>query len=455
VLRSFRARALAAYVVLAAAALVALLTEGASVALVIVVVALLALGAALLVSAIGLISGSARVIAGASREIAAGQFTVRLDGGPSDEIGVAYAEFNRMAARLESLVTETSQERSRLMAAINSSVDAVVATDRESTVTFANAAVQELLGRAPEEIVGRPFVWTMPDAEVIEALRASREHGESSSYVIERPNRQFLRAIITPIVGGGAWSSLVVFHDMTDVKRVEQVRRDFVANVSHELRTPLAAIKSVIETLEGGAVADPLAARDFLQRADGEVDRLVQMVEELLELSRIESGELSMTHEPVDLGAAVQSAVERLRPQAEKASVALSVEIAAGIPRVSGDRVSLERAIVNLINNAIKFTPDGGAVRVIAGPDGAGLKIEVSDNGSGIEPQDLPRVFERFYKADRARRAGGTGLGLAVVKHTAESHGGRVEAESRLGEGSSFRIWLPASPDVPAGSAGA
>jgi two-component system phosphate regulon sensor histidine kinase PhoR len=251
VLRSFRARALAAYVVLAAAALSALLTQGAAAALVIVVVALLALGGALLVSAIGLISGSARVIAGASREIAAGQFAVRLDGGPSDEIGVAYAEFNRMAARLESLVAEASQERSRLMAAINSSVDAVVATDLESTVTFANAAVQELLGRAPEEIVGRPFVWTMPDAEVIEGLRASRERGESSSYVIERPNRHFLRAIITPIVGGGAWSSLVVFHDMTDVKRVEQVRRDFVANVSHELRTPLAAIKSVIETLEG------------------------------------------------------------------------------------------------------------------------------------------------------------------------------------------------------------
>ncbi|MDP9180685.1 MAG: cell wall metabolism sensor histidine kinase WalK [Chloroflexota bacterium] len=452
-LRSFRARALVAYVVLAAAALVALLTEGAPVALVIVVVALLALGAALLVSAIGLIAGSARVIAGASRQIAEGQFTVRLDGSPSDEIGAAYTEFNRMAARLESLVTEASQERSRLMAAINSSVDAVVATDRESTVTFANAAVQELLGRAPEEVVGRPFVWTMPDAEVIEGLRASRERGESSSYVIERPNRQFLRAIITPIVGGGAWSSLVVFHDMTDVKRVEQVRRDFVANVSHELRTPLAAIKSVIETLESGAAADPQVASDFLQSADGEVDRLVQMVEELLELSRIESGELSMIHEPVDLGAAVQSAVERLRQSAEKAGVGLSVDTSASLPRVSGDRLSLERAIVNLINNAIKFTPDGGAVRVLARPDGVGVTIEVADNGSGIEPQDLPRVFERFYKADRARRAGGTGLGLAVVKHTAEAHGGRVEAESRLGEGSSFRIWLPALPDAPAEAA--
>jgi two-component system phosphate regulon sensor histidine kinase PhoR len=151
-----------------------------------------------------------------------------------------------------------------------------------------------------------------------------------------------------------------------------------------------------------------------------------------------------MTHEPVDLGAAVQTAVERLRPQAEKAGIGLSVDTSANLPRVSGDRVSLERAIVNLINNAIKFTPEGGAVRVLARPDQAGMTIEVADNGSGIEPQDLPRVFERFYKADRARRAGGTGLGLAVVKHTAEAHGGRVEVESRLGEGSSFRIWLPA-----------
>jgi two-component system phosphate regulon sensor histidine kinase PhoR len=443
--RSFRTRALSAAAVLVIATIIALIFGGASAVVVVVVAALVAAGLALLITAISSIGGSARVMAGASREIAEGQFTVRLDAGPDDEIGLAYAEFNRMAARLETLVAETSQERSRLMAAINSSPDAVVALDRESNITFASAAVRDLLDRDPEEIIGHPFVWMMPDAEVIEGLRASRERGESNSYVIERPNRHFLRAIITPIVGGGAWSSLVVFHDMTDVKRVEQVRRDFVANVSHELRTPLAAIKSVIETLEGGAMDDKPTARDFLQRADGEVDRLVQMVEELLELSRIESGELSMAREPVDVTVAVQTAADRLRPQAEKAGVALSVAIGDNLPRVSGDRVSLERAIVNLINNAIKFTPEGGLVRISAQPNDGGVMIEVSDNGAGIEPTDLPRVFERFFKADRARRAGGTGLGLAVVKHTAEAHGGRVEAESTLGQGSTFRMWLPAA----------
>ncbi|MEO8457015.1 MAG: ATP-binding protein [Chloroflexota bacterium] len=443
---SFRARVFAAFVVLAAAAIVAMIAEDSSPAVIIVVVALLLIGGALLLAAISSIAGSARVMAGASREIAEGQFTVRLDGGPSDEFGDAYGEFNRMAARLESLVAETSQERSRLTAAINSSPDAVVALDSESTITFASAAVRDLLGQTPEEIVGHPFVWMMPDAEVIEGLHASSERGESSSYVIERPNRRFLRAIITPIVGGGAWSSLVVFHDMTDVKRVEQVRRDFVANVSHELRTPLAAIKSVIDTLvEGGALEDPPVARDFLQRADGEVERLVQMVEELLELSRIESGELSMTREPVDVTIAVGSAADRLKPQAERAGVKLSLDSAEQLPFVTGDRTSLERAIVNLINNAIKFTNAGGSVRVSAQPSDGGVLIEVSDTGTGIEPQDLPRVFERFFKADRARRAGGTGLGLALVKHTAEAHGGHVEAKSSLGQGSTFRMWLPAA----------
>src|SRR5262249_16007882 len=156
------------------------------------------------------------------------------------------------------------------------SIDAVIAVDAENNITFANAAVLSLMDRAPEEITGHPFVWVMPDPAAIEGLRASRERSEHTSLVSERPNRQFLRGIITPIVGAGAWTSLVVFHDMTDVKRTEEVRRDFVANVSHELRTPLAAIKSVIETLESGAMEDEKIARDFLTRADGEVDRLVQ-----------------------------------------------------------------------------------------------------------------------------------------------------------------------------------
>lgn len=441
--RSFRVRVLAALALAALGAGLALVL-GDSVGVIIVVVVLLAASAGLGITAAAAVAGEARMLAGAAREIGQGELTARLEQGPDDELGLAYDEFNRMASQLESRVAAASQERNRLMAALNSSLDAVVAVDADSNITFANAAVLGLLGRAPDEIVGNPFVFIMPDPAAIEGLRGSRERGESSSHVIERPNRRFLRAIITPIVGGGAWSSLVVFHDLTDVKRVEEVRRDFVANVSHELRTPLAAIKSVIETLDGGAMDDKAVAHDFLGRADAEVDRLVQMVEELLELSRIESGEMPVSHERVDVAAVIESAADRMRAPAERAGLTLGVSVQSDLPGTTGDRVSLERAIVNLVHNAIKFTPEGGRIEIAGRPDRGGVTIEVSDTGVGIEPADLPRVFERFFKVDRARRAGGTGLGLALVKHTAEAHGGRVEAESRLGEGSRFRMWLPA-----------
>ncbi len=441
-LQTFVGRAIAGYLLAVAAVAIAIIAAGASLAVVLIVAVLLVLGAALVFSAASAVGRSAREFGGAAREIAEGQMATRMDI-TDDDLGQAAGEFNRMAARLEARIEGASQERNRLMAAINSSVDAVIAVDAENNVTFANAAVEAMLDKTPTEITGQPFVWVVPAAEVIQALRESHEGGAQSSHVIERPVRRYLRAIVTPIRGGGDWASLVVFHDLTDVKRVEEVRRDFAANVSHELRTPLAAIKSVIETLEGGAMEDPVVAHDFLSRADAEVDRLVVMVEELLELSRIESGELETRHEEVALGETVSSAADRLRPNADRAGLSLAVNVAPGIPLITGDRVSLERAVVNLVHNAIKFTPDGGTIEVEVGSKDGGVEVAVRDTGAGIEPQDLPRVFERFYKADRARRAGGTGLGLAVVKHTIEAHGGHVHAESTLGSGSTFRFWLP------------
>jgi two-component system phosphate regulon sensor histidine kinase PhoR len=451
--RGFAGRVLLAFILAAAACAVALIAGEVSSPVAAIALALLALSLVAALAAIQTVSRSARVMGGAAREIASGQLAVRIDTA-EDELGQAAADFNRMAARIEQLVEAASQERNRLMAAINSSVDAIVAVDAENNVAFANDAVADLLEVAPGDMIGRPFVWAVPAPDVIEALRTSREQGVQSSQVVERPRRKFLRAIVTPIRGGGAWSSLVVFHDLTDARRLDQVRRDFVANVSHELRTPLAAIKSVIETLEGGAMEDEAIAREFLGRADGEVDRLVLMVEELLELSRIESGEQALSREPVDIGAAIATAVDRLRPQAQRAGVDLGFVPLDDPSTVIGDRGSLERAVVNLVHNAIKFTPPGGAVNVTLGRSGEELEIAVADSGAGIEPQDLPRVFERFFKADRARQAGGTGLGLALVKHTVEAHGGRVAAESERGRGSTFRIWLPAAVSAAANAAG-
>jgi len=286
----------------------------------------------------------------------------------------------------------------------------------------------------------------MPDEHFLDALRASREGANRQSLVIERANRRYLQAIVAPIIGGGDWATLIVFHDVTDTRRAEQVRRDFVANVSHELRTPLAALKSVIETLHAGAVDDPATARDFLSRAEDEMDRLVLMVEELLQLSRIESGELPLALEPLDMRDVLTNAVDRMRTQANRKGVSLTLDLALATPLVVADRELLERAVVNLIHNAVKFTAEGGSIDVSGRPDDGGVTVEVRDSGEGIDPVDLPRVFERFYKADRARRAGGTGLGLAIVKHTIEAHGGSVKADSEPGRGSTFRFSVPVKP---------
>jgi two-component system phosphate regulon sensor histidine kinase PhoR len=308
-------------------------------------------------------------------------------------MGVA---FNRAAAALESLVAAASQERGRLTAALNSSTDAVVAVDAQTRVAFANSAAGRLLGREAEIEPGSPFVWLVPDQDLMEALRSSGEEARSETRIIERPNREFFRVIVTPIVGGGDWSSLVVFQDLTDVKRVEQVRRDFAANVSHELRTPLAALKAVIETLQVGALEDEPAARGFLAQADGEVDRLVQMVEELLELSLIESGEVPLAEEPVQVSDVIASAVERLRPQAQRQKLHLSLS-ANGGATVRGDRVRLERAVVNLIHNALKFTPEGGSVQVSAVAADGGVLVRV-------EHRPRPRRGQAHHRSARRHR---------------------------------------------------
>jgi two-component system phosphate regulon sensor histidine kinase PhoR len=408
-------------------------------------------------AALSLLVGSAVTrplsrLAKAARGIAAGNLSERVSPRPSGELGDLSDAFNQMAASVEDLLLSASQERSRLIAALNSSIDAVVAVDTNDRIIFANVAAERLFSRSQQELLGNPFGWVMPNEQVLDALRTSRQNGSRETRLLDQPNRRYLEIIATPIVDGGEWAGLVVFHDLTDIKQVEQVRRDFVANVSHELRTPLASIKSVIETLQSGALDDRAAAQDFLSRADAEVDRMAQMVEELLELSRVESERVPLERQQVEISQVLAKAVGRMRPQAEKEGVSLTLEVPPDLPSVIGDAERLEQATVNLLHNAIKFTPGGGSVHVSAHLEDGAVTVSVSDTGIGIAREDLPRIFERFYKADRARArtggrpVGGTGLGLAVVKHTVEAHGGQVSVESELGHGSTFIFSIPAAP---------
>jgi two-component system, OmpR family, phosphate regulon sensor histidine kinase PhoR len=375
--------------------------------------------------------------------IASGDLGARIRRRPQGPAGQMADALNRVADRVQEQMETASEGQSRLAAALNSSIDPVAALDKDGRILFANTAFEETFGRALEEILAKPFAYVLADETVVNAIRASREQGRRELSVIEQPGHRFYQVATTPIGGGGEWSVLIVFHDLTDVQRTEQIRRDFVANVSHELRTPLAALKSVVETLAEGALHDESVAQDFLSRADAEVDRLVQLVEELLELSRIESGEQPLSLHETDVAALLTDAADRLRPHARRAHINLSLDLSPGLGQANIDGARVERAVLNLLHNAIKFTPSGGDVTLAAHRENGSLLVQVRDTGAGIAQSDLSRIFERFYKVDQSRASGGSGLGLALVKHAVEAHGGSVQVESEQTKGSTFTFRLP------------
>jgi len=221
------------------------------------------------------------------------------------------------------------------------------------------------------------------------------------------------------------------------------VRRDFVSNVSHELRTPLASLKALTETLQTGALDDPVAAKRFLKQMEIEIDNLTQMVQEFLDLSRIESGRVTFNRQPVDPRSLIEQAVERMALQAERSGLTIGMEDRGPVPAVNADAERIESVLTNLLHNAIKFTPPGGKISVSAYQKENDVVFSIRDTGVGIKPEDLSRIFERFYKADQSRSGGGTGLGLSIARHTVEAHGGKIWAESTPGQGSVFYFSLP------------
>jgi two-component system phosphate regulon sensor histidine kinase PhoR len=291
-----------------------------------------------------------------------------------------------------------------------------------------------------DEALGHTFIEVVRDHEIDSILQRCRKMAEQQTGLVEtEPGKQFLGAIAAPLGDG----SLVLLQNLTELRRLETVRRDFIANISHELRTPVASLKALSETLQEGAIDDPAVAKDFLNKINTETDRLAQMVNELGELSRLESGELSLELEPIAVAEIVEEVTEMLKAQVDRAGLSLGVDIPPNLPEAQGDRERLEQVLVNLLHNAIKFTPSGGRIYLSAKAEGGNVLISVADTGVGIPADDLSRIFERFYKADKARAGGGTGLGLAIARHIIESHGGKIWAESIEGKGSTFTFTLP------------
>ncbi len=359
------------------------------------------------------------------------------------EVGRLARAFSLMADRLRTTIKAITSERDTLASVLSTMADGILIVDGNGQVAMANRSASVLL-RSPTSVMeGRSYVEALRDHELSAVLQRCLEQGSPQTGTAEvGPGRRFLRIVATPL-RGQPYGALALLQDLTEVRRVERVRRDFIANVSHELRTPLTSLKALVETLEEGALDDPPAARDFLAKMHSEVDGLAQLVGELLELSRIESGQVSLHLEPVDVEPLTRKTADRFLAQATRAGLKLSVEAPADLPTVLADPQRIEQVLVNLIHNAIKFTPSGGEIVVGARKEADGLVLWVADNGVGISAEDLPRIFERFYKADRSRSNGGTGLGLAIAKHLVEAHGGRIWAESIEGRGSTFAFTLP------------
>ena len=357
----------------------------------------------------------------------------------SSELGELASVRNTQHAILHSQLVSSESQRARLSAILDQLTDGVLIADADGRVQFANPAAEKLFG---SPLAGRSVVEAVRHHQLADAWRRCRETGGLQTESVEVPaSRQFLQLIVVPDrdTRGG---TLLLVQDLTRVRKLETVRRDFISNLSHELRTPLASLKALTETLQDGALTDAEAAPRFLGRIHTEVDALTQMAQELLDLSKIESGQIELVLRKVDPLAVLKSAADRMRLQAERAGVSLTVETATSL-KVQADAARLEQVLVNLIHNAVKFTRRGGSVTLSANADGESVVFAVRDSGAGIPSDDLPRIFERFYRVDKSRAGSGTGLGLSIAKHIVEAHGGRIWAESRESEGSTFYFSIP------------
>jgi two-component system phosphate regulon sensor histidine kinase PhoR len=385
-----------------------------------------------------------RALTRVAERMAQGELGVRLFPTSSDEIGQLTRAFNHMADQLEDKLTALADERAQLAAVLENMADGVLVVDEAGRVELINRAAAQLLGSPPTEALGRSFAQVTRHHEVIDFWRNCEEPGGERIGLLEiAPEGLLWRVIVTPLEEKDKRPCLVILQDLTEMHRLQTVRQDFFGNISHELRTPLASLRALVETLRDGAQQDPVAARRFLDHMETEVDALTQIVQESLELSRIESGRVPLRLSPTALAKVILPVVERLRAQAERAGVAVHCTLPEGVGDVLADEERVRQVVSNLLHNAIKFTPSGGEVHVSAEQVADEVVISVRDTGVGISKEDLPRVFERFYKADRARSSGGTGLGLAIAKHIVQAHGGRIWAQSTEGRGSTFYFTLP------------
>lgn len=387
-------------------------------------------------------------LARAAARLSSGDLTGRAPVDETEELGRLGRTFNAMAGRLQETIEAISDERNRIEAIVSGMTDAVVATDRHDTIMLLNRAAEEMLRVRRAQAVGRGAAAVFGTRRLAAVLHEATAYGRITAEELPPGTMgdRVVEAHCAPTrnSAGEVTGAVAVLRDVTELRQTERLRRELTANVSHELRTPLTSIKGFSETLLDGAMRDEETGRRFLTIINTETDRLVKLVDDLLDLSLLESKRVTLDLKPVDISDLVVHTVDKLRPLAQTSQLTLVRSAPPGIV-VFADADRLEQVLTNLVDNALKYTPAGGRIEVQVAAVNGEVEVQVNDTGYGIRPEDLPRVFDRFYRADRSRTrgSGGTGLGLAIAKHIVEAHGGRISVNSRPNEGTTFRFTIP------------
>ena len=382
-----------------------------------------------------------------TRQVAAGDFSQRIEVEGQDEIGVLTRNFNHMAKVLQDTISEAENERNKLSTLFLHMTDGVVAFSAAGNLIHCNPAATQMLARTLDPTTTFDELFA-DQAELDTLLTLKRpQYLEAQKTAGDRELELFMAPFSSDQTQGGA---LVVIHDVTEQRKSEQSRREFVANVSHELRTPLTNIKSYAETIVSAGDDLPRELHDnFMGVIINEADRMTRIVQDLLTLSKIDYGKMEMNISRFSFAKAISNVYEAAKLNAEQNHHHTMVfHCEDNIPDVLGDRERIEQVVMNIVSNAIKYTPDGGKIEIYAGSNGKSVFVRVTDNGIGIPEKDLPRLFERFYRVDKARsrESGGTGLGLSIAREILSQHKGEIKIDSVYGEGTDVRITLPAAP---------
>ena len=390
-------------------------------------------------------------------DVAAGQLDRRADVTSKDEFGRLAEALNTMRAKLVSQITTMERDRNQLETVLGAMVEGVIAINSREHIVFINDAAAGALETTPAEATGN-LLWEVSRNPALgRFVEEAKKEGGAKTFQWSLPGGEthYYELTIAPVTAPKrveeattaeeSPSHILVFHDVTRLRKLERVRMDFIANVSHELKSPLTSIKGFVETLREGGLQEPGKAAKFLEIIDRHTQRLDNLVSDLLELSAIESPDFAPDRQPMSLAGAAEKAKELLAQKISEKRLNVEVRTKGGVPTISADRARMEQVFLNLLDNAVKYTDEGGDIGISIEPGDGSVWVAVTDTGIGIPGKDLPRIFERFYRVDKARsrELGGTGLGLAIVKHIVLQHGGDIRAESTPGRGTTITFNIP------------